>query len=65
MMIKHLQTVVNMFIRIIFGLNARDSVKDVMQKHSIFSINQLELETTSFMNKYLHVDLHETFKKSS
>ena len=40
-MIKHLQTAVNKFIRIIFGLNARDSVKDVMQKHSIFSINQL------------------------
>ena len=36
MMIKHLQTAVNKFIRIIFGLNARDSVKDVMRKHSIF-----------------------------
>ena len=35
-MIKHLQTAVNKFIRIIFGLNAWDSVKDVMQKQSIF-----------------------------
>ena len=62
-MIKHLQTAVNKFIRIIFGLNARDSVKDVMQKHSIFSTNQLEvLETASFMYKYLHSDLPETFK---
>ena len=26
-MIKHLQTAVNKFIRIIFGLNGRDSVK--------------------------------------
>ena len=33
MMIKHLQTAVNKFIRIIFGLNARDREKDVMQKH--------------------------------
>ena len=62
-MIKHFQTAVNKFIRIIFGLNARDSVKDVMQKHSIFSINQLEeLEMVSFMDKYLHGDLPETFK---
>ena len=62
-MIKHLQTAVNKFIRITFGLNARDSVKDVIQKHSIFSINQLkELETASFMYKYLHGDLPETFK---
>ena len=62
-MIKHLQTAVNKFIRIIFGLNARDSVKDVMQKHSIFSINQLEeLEMASFMYKYLHGNLPETFK---
>ena len=56
-MIKHLQTAVNKFIRLIFGLNGRDSVKDVMQKHGIFSINQLEvLETASFMYKYLHGD---------
>ena len=62
-MIKHLQTAVNKFIRLIFGLNGRDSVKDVMQKHSIFSINQLEvLETASFMYKYLHGDLPETFQ---
>ena len=62
-MIKHLQTAVNKFISLIFGLNGRDSVKDVMQKHRIFSINQLEvLETASFMYKYLHGDLPETFK---
>ena len=62
-MIKHLQTVVNKFIKIIFGLNTRESVKDVMQKHSIFSINQLkELETASFMYKYLLGDLPETLK---
>ena len=61
-MIIHLQTAINKFIRIIFGLNARDSVKDVMQKHSFFSINQLELETASFMYKYLLGDLPETFQ---
>ena len=34
-----------------------------MQKHSAFSINQLEeLETASFMYKYLHGDLPETYK---
>ena len=34
-----------------------------MQRHSIFSINQVEeLETASFMYKYLHGDLPETFK---
>ena len=62
-MITRQQTAVNKFIRIIFGLNARDSVKDVMQKHSIFSTSQLEeLETASFMNEYLHGDLPETFQ---
>ena len=62
-MIIHLQTAVNKFIRIILGLYALDSVKDVMQRHSIFCINQLkELETASFMYKYLHGDLPETFK---
>ena len=62
-MIKHLQTAVNKFIRLIFGLNGRDSAKDVMQKHSIFFINQLEvLETANFMYKYLLGDLPETFK---
>ena len=34
-----------------------------MQKHSVFSIYQLEeLKTASFMFKYLHGDLPETFK---
>ena len=34
-----------------------------MQKHSIFSINQLEeLKTASFMYKYLHGDLPEIFQ---
>ena len=62
-MIKHLQTAVNKFIRLIFGVNGRDSVKDVMQKHSIFYIHQLEvLEAASFMYKYLHGDLPETFQ---
>ena len=62
-MIKHLQTAVNKIIRLIFGLNGSYSVKDVMQKHSIFSINQLEvLETASFIYKYLHGDLPETFQ---
>ena len=54
-MIKHLKTAVNKFIRIMFRLNARDSVKDEMQKHSIFSINQLKkLELASFMYKALY-----------
>ena len=37
-MIKQLQSAVSKFIRIIFGLNARDNVKGVMQKLSIFSM---------------------------
>ena len=48
-MIKQLQSAANKFIRIIFGLSVRDSVIDVMQKHGIFSINQLkESEMASF-----------------
>ena len=48
-MIKQLQSAVNMFFGKIVGLNAKDSVKNVMQKHDIFSINQLkELETANF-----------------
>ena len=62
-MVKKLQSSVNKFIRLIFKLNYRDSVKTLMQQYSLLTIHQLEeLETASFMYKYLHDDLPVTFR---
>ena len=59
-MVKKLQRSVNKFIRLIFKLNYRDSVKTLLQQ---YTIHQLEkLETASFMYKYLHDDLPVTFR---
>ena len=56
--IKTFQSSVNKF-----KLNYRDSVKTVMQQHSILTIHQLEeLETASFMYKCLYDDLPVTFQ---
>ena len=62
-MVKKLQSLVNKFIRLILKLNYRDSVKTLMQQYSLLTIHQLEeLETASFMYKYLHDDLPVTFR---
>ena len=62
-MVKKLQSSVNKFIRLIFKLNYRESVKTLMQQYGILTIHQLgELETASFMYKYLHDDLPITFR---
>ena len=62
-MVKKLQSSVNKFIRLIFKLNYRDSVKTLMQQYSLLTICQLEkLETASFMYKYLHDELPVTFR---
>ena len=61
-MVKKLQSSVNKFIRLIFKLNHRESVKTLMEQYGILTIHQLEeLETASFMYKYLHDDLPITF----
>ena len=62
-MAKKLQSSVNKFIRLIFKLNYRESVKTLMQQYGILTIGQLEeLETASFMYEYLHDDLPITFR---
>ena len=62
-MVKKLQSSVNKFIRLIFKLNYRDSVKTLMQQYNLLTIHQLEeLETVSFMYKYLRDDLPVTFR---
>ena len=61
--VKKLQSSVNKFIRLIFKLNYRDSAKTLMQQYSLLTIHQLEeLETASFMYKYLRDDLPVTFR---
>ena len=61
--ITKLQSSVNKFIRLIFKLNYRDCVKTLMQQYSLLTIHQLEeLETASFMHKYLHDDVPVTFR---
>ena len=62
-MVKKLQSSVNKFVRLIFKLNYRDSVKTLMQQYGILTIHQLEeLETVSCIYKYLHDDLPVTFR---
>ena len=54
-MVQRLQSAANKFVRLIFKLDLRESVKDSMQQLGILTINQLaELETSNFMYKYLH-----------
>ena len=56
-MVKKLQSSVNKFIRLMFKLNYRDSVKTLKQQYGVLTILQLEeLETAIFMYKYLHDD---------
>ena len=62
-MVKKLQSSVNKFIRLMFKLNYRDSVKTLMQQYGILTIHQLqELETATFMYKYLHDDVPIAFR---
>ena len=51
--VSQLQRICNKFIRIIFGLNRRLSVKDVMIENGLLTIKQLrDLEICIFMYKY-------------
>ena len=62
-MVKKFQSYVYKFIRLIFKLNHRESVKTLMQQYGILTIHQLEeFETASFMYKYLRDDLPITFR---
>lgn len=57
-----LQRVANKFIRMIYNLDYRASVKDVMQRNQILSIDQLaQLETACFMFKYINKSLPDAF----
>ena len=61
-MVQRLQSAANKFVRLIFKLDLRESVKDSMQQLGILTINQLaELETANFMYKYLHKKLPIVF----
>ena len=54
-MMQRLQSGANKFVRLIFKLDLRDSVKNSKQQLGILTINQLaELETANFMYKHLH-----------
>ena len=49
-MVQRLQSAANKFVRFIFKLNLRESVKDSLLQLDILTINQLaELETANFM----------------
>ena len=62
-MVQRLQSATNKFVRLIFKLDLRESVKDSMQQLGSLTINQLaELETANFMYKYLHNKLSIVFK---
>ena len=62
-MVQRLQSATNKFVRLIFKVDLRESVKDSMQQLGSLTINQLaELETANFMYKYLHNKLSIVFK---
>ena len=57
-----LQRVANKFIRLIYNLDYRASVKEVMQMNGLLTINQLtELETACFMFSYQKKTLPNVF----
>ena len=61
-MVQRLQSAANKFIRLIFKLDLRESVKHSMQQLGILTINQwAELETANFMYRYLHDKLPIVF----
>ena len=52
-MVGQLQRICNKFVRIIFGLNRRSSVKDVMIENGLLTIKKIrDLEICIFMYKY-------------
>ena len=54
-LLQTLQRAANKFIRLIFKLNYRESVKNTMQRNHILTINQLfENELACFMHRYDH-----------
>ena len=54
-LLQTLQRAANKFIRLIFKLNYRESVKNTMQQNHILTINQLfETELACFMHRYDH-----------
>jgi len=58
-----LQRVVNKFVRLIFNLDYRSSVKEVMLKKFLLTIGQLmQLETTFFMVRYIKSPRHMLFQ---
>ena len=58
-----LQSTANNFIRLIFGIRQKDSVKSLMKAQNLLSINQLmEREIAYFMYKYCNYYLPVAFE---
>ena len=58
-----IQRIANKFIRMTFGLDYRDNVKDIMHKHNLMTVEQIhQLETACFMYKYTNQMLPLCFK---
>ena len=50
---KKIQACANKFLRIIFHLKSRDSVRDLMKENKLLSVNQIyHLEVAKVMQKY-------------
>ena len=61
--VKKLQSTANNFIRLIFGVREKDSVKSLMKAQNLLSINQLmEREIAYFMYKYCNKHLPAAFE---
>ena len=61
--VKKLQSTSNNFIRLIFGIRQKDSVKSLMKAQNLLSINQLmEKEIAYFMYKYCNNHLPVAFE---
>ena len=61
--VKKLQSTANNFIRLIFKIRQKDSVKSLMKAQNLLSINQLmEKEIAYFMCKYCNNHLPVAFE---
>ena len=57
-LIQKIQCSVNKFIRLIFGLHYKSSVKNIMKENNIMSLVQLQhIETTCYIYQYLNNQL--------
>ena len=61
---KKIQACANKFLRVIFFLKPRESVRPIMKEHNILSVNQIyQVEVSKLMQKYVLKSIPSPFVK--